>query len=193
MLSIMAPVVRRKVVEPRVSEPINPFIAAAQALGFKPPLDVEARLSSMSFGGSGESAIHTTQLAVSASLLSKGHEVGEVVGLLLDATRAAAGDYGVRWNWRREEKSLRLMCEAWLRKHPAAPREAPTPQVRDAEGPAVAPSGDNVVSLPTGTAPRTTTNVMGTGGEVVNMDEVKRAVRRRRPRGKARRTTSCSP
>jgi P4 family phage/plasmid primase-like protien len=138
----------------------------------------------MSFGGSGESAIHTTQLAVSASLLSKGHEVGEVVGLLLDATRAAAGDYGVRWNWRREEKSLRLMCEAWLRKHPAAPREAPTPQVRDAEGPAVAPSsfdGSTVVRLSASQAPRSTTNVIGSDGNVVNMGEMKRAVAAKKP------------
>lgn len=101
------------------SVPDNPFLAAAKLLGFHPPVDVEARLEAMSYGGAGDSSIHSTQLSVSASLLNAGREIDEVVGILLDATRAAAGEYGTRWNWRREEASLRKMCATWLTKHPS--------------------------------------------------------------------------
>lgn len=98
--------------------PKNPFTAVADRLGFKPSVDVEARLSAMSYQGSGDSSIHATQLAVSASLLSRGTPLEEVVSLLLDATRAAAGASSDRWNWRSEERAIRRMCETWLAKNP---------------------------------------------------------------------------
>ena len=41
-----------------------------------------------------------------------------MVGILLEATRAAAGEYASRWNWAREDKALRRMCITWLVKHP---------------------------------------------------------------------------
>nr|WP_249815685.1 MULTISPECIES: DNA primase family protein [unclassified Bradyrhizobium] len=34
------------------------------------------------------------------------------------ATRVAAGSYGVRWNWRIEERNIRRDCEGWIKKHP---------------------------------------------------------------------------
>lgn len=48
----------------------NPFLVAARQLGFKPSIDVEKRLAAMAYGGVGETSIHQTQLAVSASLLT---------------------------------------------------------------------------------------------------------------------------
>ena len=51
-------------------------------------------------------------------MLNRGQSIDEVVGIVLAATRAAAGHYGERWNWRREERAIRGMCETWLTKHP---------------------------------------------------------------------------
>ena len=116
-LSEVSPVIRRKAAA-AADEPPNPFLAIASQLGFKPPIDVEERLRAMAYQGSGETAIHPTQLAVSAALLTRGEDSDAVVALLLDATRAAAGAYAERWNWAREERALRKMCETWLAKHP---------------------------------------------------------------------------
>lgn len=96
----------------------NPFLAVAERMGFKPPLDVEARLSAMRYQGAGDASIHATQLAVSASLLSRGTPIEEVVSILLEATRAAPGVIVDRWNWRAEERALRRMCDTWLAKNP---------------------------------------------------------------------------
>jgi hypothetical protein len=51
-------------------------------------------------------------------LLNRGTSIDEVVEVLLAATRAAAGSFGQRWNWQREERAIRGMCETWLAKHP---------------------------------------------------------------------------
>ncbi|MCA1452166.1 hypothetical protein I6F35_02915 [Bradyrhizobium sp. BRP22] len=111
----------------------NPYLRYAIEHGYKPSLDVEKRLNAMMFMGGGESAIHATQIAVSASLLNAGEDIDDVVRLILEATRNAAGHYGARWNWRREEKNIRRMCETWLAKHPQKPKEAkPVPAPRDA-------------------------------------------------------------
>lgn len=119
-LGEQSPVILRK--QRPASEPVdNPFLRAAAALGFKPSIDVEKRLAAMNYMGGGDAAIHATQLAVSASLLNQGVERAEVVSILVDATRAAAGDYGKRWNWRQEEQALERMCATWLKKHPQQP------------------------------------------------------------------------
>ena len=113
--------------------PDNPFLMIARQQGFKPPIDVEARLAAMQHQGPGDAGIHHTQLAVSASLLNQGLVVDEVVALLLEATHGAAGAAGQKWNWRREERELYGMCERWLVKHPeiaakaTAAEPAPTP------------------------------------------------------------------
>jgi P4 family phage/plasmid primase-like protien len=121
-LSEAAPVLRRRVREaPGAAAPpavTNPFLAAAAKLGYRPPVDVETRLSQMTFGGAGDAAIHATQLAVSASLLNSGADVDDVVETLLTATQAAAGELGERWNWKRERAAIQKMCETWLKKHP---------------------------------------------------------------------------
>lgn len=137
MLGFMSPIIARKAVErkdapSRAEVETNPFLAVAARFGFKPSIDVEQRLAVMSYQGVGESSIHQTQLQVSASLLSRGTEVEEVVSILLDATRAAAGDYGSRWNWGREERAIRRMCQDWVRKNPPAAKTAQREQPRNA-------------------------------------------------------------
>lgn len=98
---------------PSSPTPSNPFLAAAAAQGFKPPIDVEALLAGMALGN-----IHATQLSVSAALLERGSLDHEVVKILLAATRRAAAGAGVKWNWKKEERDLFKMCLTWLEKHP---------------------------------------------------------------------------
>lgn len=131
-LSETAPICQRKAAIKKSSaaqRETNPFLEHAKSLGWSPPLDVEQALADMTFGN-----IHATQVSVSASLLSAGREVDEVVDILMDATATAAGDLGTRWNWTRERRAVRGMCETWLTKHPrvsasppAASREASAP------------------------------------------------------------------
>lgn len=149
-LSETAPVIRRKPPagqEAAATIETNPFLVAAARLGFKPSLDVEQRLAAMSYGGSGDSSIHNTQLAVSASMLNAGHELEDVVSTLVDATRAAAGEYADRWNWRREEKALRKMCESWVKKHPRPATVADPKPAQSAARPLAATGTDNVVAI----------------------------------------------
>lgn len=119
-LAETSPVILRKVrpASQRAEGDDNPFTRAAALLGFKPSVDVEKRLNAMSYMGGGEAAIHATQLAVSASLLNSGMSVAEVVATLISATKTAAGEYGQRWNWKREERALEKMCATWVSKHP---------------------------------------------------------------------------
>jgi phage/plasmid-associated DNA primase len=100
------------------SNTLNPYLAAAMARGFKPSINVENRLASMSYMAGGDAAIHATQLAVSASLLRSGVAIDDAVELILDATKGAATGYGERWNWVKEEKAIRRMCTDWIKKHP---------------------------------------------------------------------------
>ena len=93
----------------------NPFLDV-DLPGGGAPVDVEARLAAMRYQGSGDTSIHQTQLAATAAMLNRGTAVDEVVDTILAATRAAAGDAGTRWNWHREERDVRNMCEAWRRK-----------------------------------------------------------------------------
>jgi P4 family phage/plasmid primase-like protien len=133
----------------------NPFLAVAAKFGFKPPIDVQQRLGAMSYQGSGDTSIHQTQLQVSASLLSRGTPVDEVVGILCDATRAAAGPFAARWNWRREDHAIRRMCEDWQRKNPAvrtaasvgAPVKGPPRDLEDVKRIEAAVNGGSVVHL----------------------------------------------
>lgn len=87
----------------------NPFLAASERLGIKPPLDVAQALEAMAYGGHGDTSIHQTQLRVSASMAHAGHGEDEIVATLLEATRAAAGEHAKAWNWRREEAAIRRM------------------------------------------------------------------------------------
>jgi hypothetical protein len=118
MLSEVSPIVLRKLRPAPTSGEIDPFTAAGELNGYKMPLDVEKRLRLMLYMGGDDACIHGTQVSVTASMLNAGTVVEDVVRLVLEATRLAAGDYGERWNWRREEKAIRGMCDTWLKKHP---------------------------------------------------------------------------
>jgi Protein of unknown function (DUF3631)/RepB DNA-primase from phage plasmid len=79
------------------------------------PIDVEARLAQMRHGGAGDASVHRTQVQVSAALLERGEETEAVVANVLAATKLI-GDSG--WDWAKEERDVRAMCESWLKKHP---------------------------------------------------------------------------
>jgi hypothetical protein len=121
------PIIHRKEpsTKPNGQSADNPFEAFAREHAGEAPIDVEARLASMRHHGPGESSIHATQLQCSAAMLSRGVPVDEVVDTLLDATRAAAGEEGDRWNWDREERDIRDMCVAWITKHPEINAQEP--------------------------------------------------------------------
>ncbi|MGY3496754.1 hypothetical protein [Bradyrhizobium sp. USDA 4502] len=99
-----------------VSGEIDFFAEYAKREGFKPRINVGQRLRDMMYMAGGDNSIHITQRSVTASLLNSGVDLDAVVERVLVATRAAAGEYGARWNWRREERKVRQMCETWLKK-----------------------------------------------------------------------------
>jgi P4 family phage/plasmid primase-like protien len=89
----------------------DPYLAYAKEL--KTPIDIKARLDAMMFMGGGDAAVHKTQTDVAASMVAKGHDDEEIVELLMAASRAAAGDYGKRWNWSKEEREIRKDIAGW--------------------------------------------------------------------------------
>jgi hypothetical protein len=97
--------------------PSNPYLEAAEQIGFKPPVDVAQRLEQMTYMGAGDAGVHITQLQVSASLIKQGVPQGEVIDLLLAASRCAAGEYGARWNWAREQRNIEKMCVGAFEKY----------------------------------------------------------------------------
>jgi hypothetical protein len=109
----------------------NPFLEAARQFGIKERVDVDQRLADMMYMAGGLNSIHTTQRSCTAALLNRGMHIDEVIERVLVATRAAAGEYGPRWNWQREERKIRGMCLSWLRKHPHLK------ELQDAERPEV--------------------------------------------------------
>jgi hypothetical protein len=141
-LETTSPIIQRKPDDGgNGADPSNPWLAVATRFGNKAPVDVEARLAAMVYQGAGEAGIHATQVSVSAALINRGTPVEEVVSILLDATRAAAGAFGERWNWAREEHELRSMCETWLVKHP--PGAEPEPPATPAPSPSAHAAGGN--------------------------------------------------
>jgi hypothetical protein len=116
-LADLAPVLTHKS-RPQ-SQASDPFAAYAAWATTAIPIDVEGRLAMMTHRGPGETAVHPTQVSCTASLLSRGMALEEVVADILAATQAMAERDGVRgWDWQREEADIRGMSESWLRKHP---------------------------------------------------------------------------
>jgi putative DNA primase/helicase len=92
--------------------------------GFDGPIDVQQRLDAMAYKGKDDTSVHNTQLAVSASLLNKGHSLDEVVGILLSATlEKFAHTIGRNWDWQKEARDIREMCETWIAKRQASAKE----------------------------------------------------------------------
>jgi RepB DNA-primase from phage plasmid len=96
----------------------NPFLECARQWGIKERIDVDQRLADMMYMAGGLNSIHTTQRSCTAAMLNRGMHIEEVIERVFVATRAAAGEYGARWNWQREERKIRGMCLSWLRKRP---------------------------------------------------------------------------
>lgn len=119
--------------EPSGSDPDDFFAEYAKKFGIKPPIDVQQRLENMMFMGGGDSSVHQTQLQCTAALLNAGLPKEQVVSTVLAYTKRAAGDYGSRWNWHREERGLERMCDDWLRKHPQEERKKSQPTLRIVE------------------------------------------------------------
>jgi P4 family phage/plasmid primase-like protien len=124
-----------------------PFAGYWKEMGHKAPIDVEKRVNSMMYMGGEEASIHDTQIAVAASMVGKGYDDDAIVDLLMAATKAAAGKYGERWNWRREATGIRKDVIKWRREHPPKPGKNPQPIKLGAASTStdVAVSGSNVV------------------------------------------------
>src|SRR5262245_15011583 len=83
----------------------------------------------MRFKGAGETAIHTTQLQVTAALLRTGSPLEDVVADVLEATcNAARNDArATKWDWRQEEHDIRRMCCDFVSKAPELSAVLPEP------------------------------------------------------------------
>src|SRR5262249_17483423 len=83
----------------------------------------------MAFKGSGETAIHRTQLQVTAALLRTGSPLEDVVADVLEATcNAVRNDpRAAKWNWRQEEHDIRRMCCDFVNKAPELSAVLPEP------------------------------------------------------------------
>src|SRR5262249_32424982 len=94
-----------------------------------PPIEVDERLAAMKFKGAGETAIHTTQLQVTAALLRTGTPLEDVVADVLEATcKAVTGDpRAAKWDWRQEEHDIRRMCCDFVSKAPELSAVLPEP------------------------------------------------------------------
>ncbi|MBO4228149.1 DNA-primase RepB domain-containing protein [Bradyrhizobium neotropicale] len=120
------------------TEPLDPWEEVAREIGRKSPLDVDAMLEAMAIGN-----IHNSQVRISAALIYRGQPIEEVVELLLDASRKAAGAAGAKWNWRTEESKIRGMCQTALKKWPppVAPAAPAAPVAGASEESTDAPAG----------------------------------------------------
>ena len=92
----------------------NPFLRAADEMGFRGPIDVEQRLADMTVGDV-DSGVHITLLSCSAALMNDGVPEDEVVERLMAAVRRVAPR---SWNLGLEERKIRRLCSDWRRKHP---------------------------------------------------------------------------
>jgi phage/plasmid-associated DNA primase len=112
-------------------------VRVAQEQGYQAPIDVDARLAAMSYGGAGDSGVHATHLSVTAALLNQGMSVDDVVEKVLGATQKKSGTGN--WDWREEAKTIRGMCETWIKdprytpKDTASKESAEQPDGADAE------------------------------------------------------------
>jgi len=104
----------------------SPFVRESTRVA---PVEVDERLAGMTFKGAGETAIHTTQLQVTAALLRTGSPLDDVVADVLEATRNAVlnDPRAVKWDWRQEEIGIRRMCTDFVCKSPELSAVLPQP------------------------------------------------------------------
>lgn len=105
----------------------NPFLRAARSQGLKPPMDADSVIASMHHGNINESLTKLT-----ASMLSRGVPVEDIVSELADAVEEHAAEFD-HWDRGEEEDRIRDMCTRWLKKNPELIRKAAAkakPQLR---------------------------------------------------------------
>lgn len=107
-LSDQRAVLHGKVEAPKPVREDDPFVQYARQAGYEPAIDIDAELAAMEYGGSERTAIHPTQLRVSASMIARGYEDDDIVDRILKATEAAA-PRDKQWNWAAEERAIRKM------------------------------------------------------------------------------------
>jgi len=171
-LSESSPSILRKVrPETKTAGQDNSYSKYAESIDIKSRIDVDKRLGNMMYMGGGDSAIHTTQVAVSASLLQAGVDIDEVVEIIFNATVLAAGEYGKRWNWTRERRNIRRMCETWLKKRA---KDGPKKQRPKDDSPhgmnGAARPANNAQPTPPGNRPFIRMNT-GEHSDIVNLTE----------------------
>lgn len=105
----------------------NPFLEAAKHFAFGSAIDVQQRLEAMQYQADGPTGINATQRDVSASMVGRGHADDEIVELLLATTRRAAFPHGEKWNWKREERKIRLLISEWRKKLEKLNADRPSP------------------------------------------------------------------
>ncbi len=95
---------------------VSEFEAYAQRAGIKAPIDTEEWLAAMRHEA-GEHGVHNTQLKVTASLISAGMPLEEVVEKVFQATQAVAP---ADWNMPRERAKIVDMGKSWQAKRAEA-------------------------------------------------------------------------
>src|SRR6185436_17659605 len=88
--------------KPAQTQPDNPFLQVAEEQGWKPPLDVEQALASMTYPGN----VHETQIRVAASMAKAGVERSDAVRTIFDATLSVPGVDILKWDLKAEEKAI---------------------------------------------------------------------------------------
>jgi hypothetical protein len=56
-------------------------------------------------------SIHEMQLRLTARLINRGAPIDVAIEKVLAKTRAAAGEPGKSWDWRKEKTKIRRLCE----------------------------------------------------------------------------------
>lgn len=134
----------------RKGKQLNPFERMAQEQGFRPPVDVEARLAAMEFEGSDGTSVHETSLSVTAALAAAGLSEDEIIATVLPRIQDLPGTS--HWNWRTEERTLRNMVRDFEVKLDRKEKESKGPPPRSLS--AASAKAADVVSLTTARAKR---------------------------------------
>jgi putative DNA primase/helicase len=118
MLDQLRPLLRAPESAARTVEavPDNPWTEFGKRFSFNVGIDVEQRLAAMSYEAEGANGVNVTQRDVSSSMVSRGADDETIVARILEATYRAAGIYGPKWNWKREERKIRILISDWRKK-----------------------------------------------------------------------------
>jgi RecA-family ATPase len=86
----------------------------------KEPVDIDARLEAMQWGGAGKAAINVTQRDVMASLVARNISLDEATATVLEATRrcVANNPEAADWDWHKEELDIAWSGARLINKNP---------------------------------------------------------------------------